>query len=237
MKQKGAAQSIIAFYDKESPSATEFRRVYTSLKSSANGQNKLQTLLVTSATVGEGKSIVSSLLSITAASLVKSRVAVVDLDLRRPKLQDYFALSSGPGVADVLTGKSNIKSVTRATGIPNLSIITAGKAAIPPSDIFDQADIAAFVQELKFYFDTVIIDSPPIIPVSDPMLIADRVDGVLIVVKSGVTQREVVNRAINLLNNAGVKLLGVILNDFESVLPYYYKDRYYGYHYSYSRKK
>ena len=236
MTQKNAAQSIISFYDKESPSATEFRRIYASLLS-ANGSKKLQTILITSATLGEGKSITSSLLSITAASLVKSKVAVVDFDLRRPRLQDYFAITPGPGVVDVLTGKANIKTVTRNTGIPNLNIITSGKVTASPSDIFDQADIPAFIQELKFYFDTIIIDSPPVIPVSDPLLIADQVDGVLMVVKSGSTQREVVNRAINLLNNTGVNLLGIILNDCESVLPYYYKERYYGYHYSYSKQK
>ena len=236
MKHKGAAQSIVSFYDKESPSATEFRRIYASL-TSLNGQDKIQTILITSATLGEGKSITSSLLSITAATLSKAKVAVVDLDLRRPRLFEYFAVTPGPGVADVLTGKANIKSVTRSTGIPNLNIITSGKVTMPPSDIFDQADIPAFIQELKFYFDMIIIDSPPVIPVSDPMLIADQVDGVLMVVKSGSTQREVANRAINLMKNTGVNLLGIILNDFESVLPYYYNDSYYGYQSSYSKQK
>lgn len=235
MKHK-AAQSIISYYDKESSSATEFRRIYSSILS-MNGDNKPQTILVTSATVGEGKSITSSLLSITAASLTGSKVAVIDLDLRRPKLHEYFAISPGPGIAEVLLGKNNIKNVARSSGIPNLNIITSGKPTMSPNDIFDQADIPGFLQELKFYFDTVIIDSPPIIPVSDPMLFADQVDGVIMVVKSGSTQREVVLRAVNLLNNSAVNLMGIILNDQESVLPYYYKDRYYGYHYSYSRKK
>lgn len=235
MKQK-SAQSIIAFYEKESPSATEFRRIYSSLSTAVAGK-QLRTILVTSATLGEGKSIISSLLAITIASLVKSKVAIVDIDLRRPRLQDYFAVPPAAGVADVLTGKADIKSVARATGIPNLSVITSGRVAMPASDVFDQADLPAFIRELKFYFDTIVIDSPPVIPVSDPMLIADQVDGVLMVIKSGSTQREVVKRALNLLGNTTANLLGIVLNDVESVLPYYYKDRYYGYHYSYSKKR
>jgi len=224
------------FYDKESPSATEFRRIYARLTSN-RAEKRLQTILVTSAMLGEGKSVISSLLSITAALLRREKVALIDLDLRRGRVQEYFAFSDGPGVADVLAGKSNIKAVSRTTAIPNLSIITAGKVDGSPIDIFDHSDIPAFLQELKFYFDTIIIDSPPLIPVSDPMMIADQVDGVLVVIKSGVTPREVVSRAINLLDNSGVNLLGIIINDLESVLPYYYKEHYYGYHYSSSEKK
>lgn len=230
------SQSIISYYDKESPAATEFRRIYSRLRQQ-DGEKKLRTFLVTSANVGEGKSVTSSLLAVTAAMLDRGKVAIVDLDLRRPKIQDYFAIGTCPGVADVLRRKSDIKKVSRATSIPNLSVITSGSAGSTPSDILDQADLPGFLQELMFYFDTVILDSPPVIPVSDPMLIADKVDGVILVIRSGLTQREVVSRAVNLLNNAGINLLGVILNDVESVLPYYYKDRYYGYHYSSSRRK
>lgn len=214
--------------------ATEFRRIYSKLTSTAH-EKKMRTILVTSSTVGEGKSVTSSFLAITAATLNREKVVLIDLDLRRPRVQDYFAASVGPGMAEVLAGKSNIKNVSRPTIIPNLSIITAGKVESSPSDIFDQADIPGFLNELKFYFDMIIVDSPPIIPVSDPMMIADKVDGVILVVKSGSTQREVVSRAANLLINSGVNLLGIILNDIDSVLPYYYKDRYYRYHYSQSK--
>jgi len=236
MKTKGTQQSIIAYYEKESPAATEFRRIYTKL-TAQKGESRPRTILMTSSTLGEGKSIISSLMGITAANLTGEKTAIIDLDLRRPKIHEYFAINQSPGIADVLSKKSNIKSVTRGTPIPNLSIITAGKVDGSPSDIFDKADIPGLIQELKFYFDTIILDSPPLIPVSDPMLIADQVDGVIVVIKGGSTPREVVSRAINLINNSGVNLLGVILNDLESVLPYYYKDRYYGYHYSSTSKK
>ncbi len=222
--------SIISLYDKESAVATELRRIVSNLKSV--GENKIRSLLVTSATVAEGKSITSCYLGITAASLMQAKVAVIDFDLRKPRIHEYFGIAPDGGLADVLSGKAGIKNVSRSTGIPNLSVITAGKVSSLPTDILDRGDIPALFQELKFYFDFIVIDSPPVIPVSDPLLLADNVDGVLIVIRAGSTQREVVNRAANLLRNAGSNIVGVVLNDYEDVLPYYYKDRYYGYHYS-----
>ncbi len=211
--------------------ATEFRRVYSGLRSTAD-KKKLQSVLITSAAVGEGKSITCSFLAMTAASLSKAKVALIDLDLRRPKIHDYFGIGTCPGIGEVLIGKSNIKNVSRKTSIQDLTVITSGNVTAPPSDILDQADIPGLLQELIFYFDFIIIDSPPVIPVSDPLLIAEQVDGVLLVVKAGSTQREVANRATNLLSNAGINLLGIVLNDCEEVLPYYYKNHYYGYKYS-----
>jgi capsular exopolysaccharide synthesis family protein len=231
MKNRKSQKSLISLYDKESSMATELRRIYSGLRSAA-GEEKLQSILITSAVVGEGKSITCSFLAMTAATLSKSKVALIDLDLRRPKIHDYFGIGTCPGIGEVLIGKSNIKSVSRKTAIHDLTVITSGNVTASPSDIIDQADVPALLQELRFYFDFIVIDSPPIIPVSDPLLIADQVDGVLLVVKAGSTQKEVVNRAAKLLSNIGINFLGIVLNDYEEVLPYYYKERYYGYKYS-----
>jgi capsular exopolysaccharide synthesis family protein len=222
--------SLLSLYHKESSMGTEFRRLYSNIKS-RDADQKFQSLMITSAMTGEGKSLISSLLALTVADLTKLKVALVDFDLRRPKVAYYFGLKNIKGVVDVLTGKSTLKDVSRKTVIPNLSIIPAGQLETLPTNILDQEHISNFFQELKFYFDLVIVDTPPIIPVSDPMLIAEYVDGVLLVVKGGATQREVVARASNLLLNARINVIGVILNDFEEVLPYFYKESYYGYHY------
>ncbi len=230
MKSQKNQQTLVSLYDKESSIATEFRRIYSSLRSEAD-KEKLRSVLVTSASIGEGKSITCSFLAMTAASLSKSKVALIDFDLRRPMIHDYFGIGTCPGMGEVLIGKSNIKDVSRKTSIENLTVITSGNVTGSPSDILDHADIPGLLQEMIFYFDFIIIDSPPVVPVSDPLLIADQVDGILLVVKAGSTQREVVNRAINLLSNSGLNPLGIVLNDYEDVLPYYYKDHYYGYKY------
>jgi capsular exopolysaccharide synthesis family protein len=182
--------------------------------------------------IGEGKSLTSSYLAITVANLTQLKVVLVDFDLRRPKIHEYFNVGSRPGLTDIIKGDLKVKAAARKSSIPNLQIISSGVSTRAVSELIDRADLSTILQELKFYFDFVVIDSPPVIPVSDPLLISDHVDGVVMVVRAGSTQKEVVKRAINLLKNASVNIYGAVVNDYEDVLPYYYKDRYYGYHYS-----
>lgn len=234
MKNEKHIATLFSIYNKESAAGTEFRRLYSNIRAK---NQKLQTVMITSAMVGEGKSLTSSLLAVTAAEYSKLKIALIDFDLRRPKINAYFGLENNRGVADVLSGKSTLKEVSLKTIIPNLTIIPAGKVEGMPSDAFDQEKISNIFQELRFYFDQIIVDSPPVIPISDPLLLAEHVEGVILVVKGGATQREVVGRAANLLTNARVNILGVVLNDYEEVLPYYYKDRYYGYQYYHKESK
>jgi succinoglycan biosynthesis transport protein ExoP len=230
MSSGKSTHSIASFYDRESSYATELRRIYSNLKSRSNGDNR--SVLVTSAMIGEGKSLTSSFLAITAANLTKNKVVLVDFDLRRPKIHEYFNVGSRPGMTDIIRGDTKVKTAARKSSIPNLQIISAGTSGEKIGALIDQADISTIIQELEFYYDFVIIDSPPVIPVSDPLLIGGLVDGVIMVVRAGSTQREVVKRAINLLRDASIKLYGLVANDYEDVLPYYFKDKYYGYKYS-----
>ncbi|UCE66442.1 MAG: CpsD/CapB family tyrosine-protein kinase [Candidatus Zixiibacteriota bacterium] len=230
MSSRKTFQSIASLYDRESSYATELRRIYSNLKSKNDGDS--QSVLITSAMIGEGKSLTSSYLAITVANLTQLKVVLVDFDLRRPKIHEYFNVGSRPGVTDIIKGELKVKSAARKSSIPNLQIISSGAAAKVVGELIDQADLSTIIQELKFYFDFVVIDSPPVIPVSDPLLIGDHVDGVIMVVRAGSTQKEVFKRAINVLKNASINVYGAVVNDYEDVLPYYFKDRYYGYHYS-----
>lgn len=229
MSPKKTFQSIASLYDRESSYATELRRIYSNLKSKNDGDS--QSVLITSAMIGEGKSLTSSYLAITVANLTQLKVVLVDFDLRRPKIHEYFNVGSRPGMTDIIKGELKVKTAARKSSIPNLQIISSGAATKVVGELIDQADLSTIIQELKFYFDFVVIDSPPVIPVSDPLLIGDNVDGVIMVVRAGSTQKEVVKRAINLLKNASINVYGAVVNDYEDVLPYYFKDRYYGYHY------
>jgi capsular exopolysaccharide synthesis family protein len=187
--------------------------------------------MITSAMIGEGKSLTSALLAITIAELTKLKVALVDFDLRRPKIPQYFGIDGSRGIGNVLSGSATLKLVSQKTTVPNLAVIPAGTVDGAPSDYLDQETVGHIFQELRFYFDHIIIDSPPVIPISDPLLIGEYVDGAILVVRGGYTQREVVSRAANLLVNSKINVLGIVLNDYEEVLPYYYKEKYYGYDY------
>jgi capsular exopolysaccharide synthesis family protein len=222
-------ESIISFYDRESPEATEFRRLHSNLKG-ANG-SKPKTIMTTSSMVEEGKSLISSYLAMTIAEATGEKVLLLDTDLRRPMINVFFKLPLENGFAEILEKKIKINDALKTTVIPEFKIITAGKLKGSPTIVLNPTRIREIFEELKFYFDHIIVDAPPVIPVSDPLLIANEVDGVLMVVRAGSTPKEVVKRATNLLRNSKINIMGVALNNLDEVLPYYYSSKYYSYKY------
>ena len=221
--------SIIDFFTQESAFATEFRRVLHNVLRT-HRVPELKTVLVTSSTLSEGKSTVSALLSITAAKK-GLKTLLIDCDLRRPTVHKLFQLERSGGLSEVLANGLSVREATKKTPLEKLEIITAGRAYPHPAEIFDSPAIGRLVEEAKFYHDLILLDTAPIVPVSDPMLLAQEVDGVLLVVKAGETQREVVSRAVDIINGDESKVLGVVLNNVSHTLPHYYDYDYYGYKY------
>jgi protein-tyrosine kinase len=221
---------LIDYYSLESPVATEFRRLLHSFQKKAR-ETELKSILFTSAITSEGKSTVASLMSITAA-YKGHKTLLIDCDLRRPSLHRLFALERNRGMSEVLYSGDEIKSVIKKTSLDNLDIITAGKAVAHPTELFDSRVIGGLVHELKFYYDFVFVDTPPVIPVSDPMLLAQEMDGAVLIVKAGSTAREVTKRAADILTSSQINLLGVVLNNVKGSLPYYYDYSHYNYDYS-----
>lgn len=221
--------SILGFYDSESVGATEFRRLYSNIKKGADGD--LKTVVVTSSAVEEGKSTVSSFLSISVAESTEQKILLLDTDLRRPMINVFFKMPLERGFADLLEGKEKVKDTIKKTPVRNLSIITAGKLESDPSIMLNPTRLKELFEELKFYFDFIVVDVPPVIPVSDPVVIAGEADGTLLVVRAGSTPKDVVKRSLNFLRNSKINVLGVVLNNLEDVLPYYYSPSYYSYKY------
>jgi capsular exopolysaccharide synthesis family protein len=221
---------IIDYYSLESPIATELRRLLHNLRRHQR-EAELKSVLLTSATTGEGKSTISALLAITAAKK-GMKTLLVDCDLRRPTVHRLFAVDRRHGMVEVLSEGVPPKAVVKRTALENLDLITAGQAVPHPTELFDSRAIGSFIGELKFYYDLVVIDTPPVIPVSDPMMLAQELDAALLVVKAGATAREVVARAADIMTSNSNNLLGVVLNNVKGSLPYYYD--YSHYHYDYS---
>jgi capsular exopolysaccharide synthesis family protein len=220
---------ITEYFGHESPVATEYRRLFQNLRKT-DGQGELKSILITSAVTGEGKSTISSLLAITAARK-GNRTLLIDCDIRRPSIHNLFQLERGNGLVDVMQDGIPAKNVIKKTSLDRLDVITAGKVTPHPSELFDSRAIDGLMGELKFYYDYLILDSPPVIPVSDPMLLAQSVDGVLLVVKAGTTARHVALRAVDIMTSNRASVLGVVLNNASNSLPYYYD--YTHYHYDY----
>jgi protein-tyrosine kinase len=225
-------KNIFESYNPESPVGTEFRRLIHNLTHSRLLPEGAKSFLITSPSVGEGKSTISSFLAVTGALHRPRKTLLVDADLRRPMVHRLFGLKQEMGLADIIGDGVKLEQCIKKTMYENLHIITAGRDHKNPTELFDSPTISAFFEAAQFYYEMIIVDSAPIIPVSDPLILSSEVDGICMVVKAGSTQREVVIRACELIEQAGgARLLGVVLNNVKQALPYYYNHKYYGYQY------
>ncbi len=230
------AGNILDFYERESPVATEFRRIYSNLRYYTKGE-ELKTILITSPALGEGKSTLASLLAIEVSHRHNKKVILMDCDLRRPNIHNLFALEQSKGLSELLKGEVNFQDCLQSTPLENLKVMTSVAETQNPSELLDTPYFREVIAEAKLFSDVVIVDCAPVIPVSDPLIIGPLMDGAILVLKAGFTQREVGKRAVEILRNAQVRLLGVIMNNMKEILPYYYSYKYYGYEYGHPKKR
>jgi capsular exopolysaccharide synthesis family protein len=223
-------RSIYTIYEEDSPIAVEFRRTYAKLSYPMKRENR-RCFLITSALAGEGKTTAASLLALTVARHRNTKTVIVDADLRRPRIHEFFMLPNAPGLGEVLAGEIGIMDAVKDTRYDNLKVVTCGECKASPTSLLQADKIAETISELKFYFDTVIIDTTPVLPVSDAAQIASETDGILFVLMAGVAQRDVVKRALAILKDSQAEVIGTLVNNATDALPYYYSYNYYGYKY------
>lgn len=221
--------NILDSYDPEAPVATELRRIYHNVLALLSDKGN-KSFLVTSSTEGEGKSTIIGYLAITVAQFAQRKVLLVDSDLRRPRMHTLFDVPSEPGMHECLAGVMDPLKVIKKTRLPNLDIIPAGARTKAPSALFESEGLSSFFEKVKFYYDIVLVDSAPVLAVSDTLFLCSEVKGVLFVVLAGVTPKEVVRRASNILEESGANVMGTIVNNAAGALPYYYDHKYYSYH-------
>ena len=216
----------------ESPLGLEFRRVYLKL-ARTRGRSMPHTLLVTSSTRGEGKTTTSASLGITLARELKERVLLVDFDLRAPSLHRALGLpSSSWGLAQMLHQRNFDERFVRATVLPNLDFLAAGKSEKPAAELVDFSTVEWFLQEATSRYALVMMDAPPNLAVPDPLILGRAVDGVIYVIKAGSTVRKAAEYGVKVQREARDNLLGVLMNDVGEVLPHYYGYSYRSYGYS-----
>ncbi len=221
----GAKTARTRPFDLESPLAIELRRIMIRLSRQLDFDRQ-RCLMVTSAQRGEGKSLFSSNFALVLANHLKRRVLLVDGDLRRPVQHIIHRIPRAPGFAEQLKGKP-VKS--RATSVANLEVLPAGEAVEHISALLSPERVSAALAHWKKEFGIIILDNPPVVPVSDPLQCVAATDGVIYVVMAGRTPREIAVRGIEILKGVGANVLGVVANNFSEVLPYYYDRKYYGY--------
>ena len=232
------SRTIIDIFRAGEMPATEFRRICDGIGWNPDPTGKPtgpKKILITSSLTDEGKSTVAAFIALTAAVYLNQRTLLLDCDMRRPAVHRMFAEPLPNGLADCLTGTGTFDSCVRTTSIDRLKVLTAGSIGGDPSDLLAAERWPDLIAEASFYFDRIVIDCAPIIPVDDAVTIGRNTDGILMVVRAGTTQREVAKRATQIIRDSKLNLLGVILNNLDEALPYYYSQKYYGYHYKSTR--
>jgi capsular exopolysaccharide synthesis family protein len=201
---------LIVEVDPRSPRAEVFRSLRTNLQF-IDAANHPRTLLVTSSLAGEGKSTMSANLALTMAQ-GGSRVCLVEADLRRPKVLDYLGLEGAVGLTDALIGRAEVFDVIQPYGGTNLWVLGAGPIPPNPSELLGSTGMRSLLNHLTSRFDYVVIDSPPTLPVTDAVVLSSLVDGVIVVVGSGVVQRDQLARTLENLESVAGRVLGLVLN-------------------------
>jgi|LQYC01.1.fsa_nt_gi capsular exopolysaccharide family len=222
-------KEMISLIEPKSTIAEAFRTIRTNLLFSSPDVEK-KVLLITSVLPLEGKTVLASNLAITFATMGKN-VLLIDADMRRPRIHTVFALERGKGLSALLTGG---ESTIRNTDIPSLKVITSGALPPNPAELLNSKKMKELIERTRAQYDLIIIDSPPILSVTDPAILATFSDGTVVTIRASSTPRPAIKKGIQQLSEVGGKVLGCVLNDvnFEKESYYYSNYRYY-YHYYY----
>ena len=205
--------------------AEAFRAIRTNvLFSSADEGPKV--MVVTSSAPGEGKTLVATNLSVALAQ-ANQRVLIVDGDMRKPRVHGIFKHPQAPGLSNVLVGNAKPSEAVRHTKVPGLWAMPAGVIPPNPSELLGSKRFKEFVGSLGQHFDWVIIDSPPIMAVTDSSVVAHVATGVVFVIGSEMTSRHTALRSLDQLRNANAKVVGAILNRVDLKHHGYYYSQYY----------
>jgi len=222
-------QRLITSLSPKSSLAEAFRILRTNTQFAAVGK-PLQTILVTSAGSLEGKSTTVANLGVALAQS-GAKVILVDADLRRPSLHQFFRLQKGSGLTTVLMGR-DLDRALEETGIEGLRLLTSGPIPPNPSEMLGSPAFANLIEALRARADYVILDSPPAIAVTDANIIASMADGTLLVVEIGKTARQFAVRTKEQLAQSKANIIGVVLTNVSKTAEY----NYYYYYYQYPDK-
>ncbi len=225
-------EPLITLSKPRMPVSESFRSLRTNLQFSGIDA-PLKTLLITSASPSDGKSSVAANLATVIAQSDKE-VVIIDGDMRRPTMHKVFKLSNRLGLSDYfIRTPDKMTGVVKKTAVNGLSIITSGSLPPNPSELLASTKMQDVINLLAKHFDMVILDSPPLLAVTDALILAKSVDGVILVIDPKKTKRGAIQQAVEQLKRLDARLLGIVLNNIKVKRSSYYYNReyYYSKHY------
>jgi capsular exopolysaccharide synthesis family protein len=205
------AGGLVAEIAPKSPAAEAYRTLRANIQF-AGLDLPVRTLVVTSASAGEGKSTTAANFAVVTAQ-AGSRVCLIDADLRRPTLHETFNLKNNRGLTAALVDGGSLVEVAQRTRIPNLSVVSSGPRPPNPSELLSSKRMREVLTASHKDFDLVLCDSPPVIPVSDAVALAAQCDGVILVVRAGDVPAAALRRAAEHIQKVKGRILGVLLNE------------------------
>ncbi|ARK32465.1 CpsD/CapB family tyrosine-protein kinase [Halalkalibacter krulwichiae] len=213
-------RNLITDISKSSPISEQYRTIRSNIAFSAVDR-EIKTILVTSAGPGEGKSTTAANLAVVMAQTGQS-VLMIDADMRKPTAHYTFSTPNLTGLTNVLTKQSSLEQAIQETKIENLSLLTCGPIPPNPAELLNSRMMGLILERAQEMFDVIILDSPPVMAVTDAQILSSKCDGTVLVVSSGKTEREGVKKAKELLQKANAHILGAVLNNKEIEAGNYY---------------
>ena len=225
-----AEETLVSSIQPRHPITEAYRGIRTNLQYSSVDTN-LTSLLITSATPGEGKTTTAANLAIVLAQSGRS-VILVDADMRKPRQHTLFELPQSPGLTDAIVASHTPPTrYVRATNVPNLSLLTSGKVPPNPAELLGSQRMQQLIAQLHEQAEMIIFDAPPVLAVTDAQVLANQVNGVVLIIDSEQTSRATVARAVEALARTNANLLGAVLNRLvRSPRGYYQYDQYSAYY-------
>lgn len=233
--KKGA--KLITVANPTSAVTEQFRTIRTNINFMAVDHD-IKSIAFTSANISEGKSTVAANVAVTYAQAGR-KVLLIDADLRRPTVHTTFDLSNHVGLSTVISSNAkelDLDSVVQPSGIDNLGILTAGPTPPNPSELIASKRMQDFINLVEQHYDLVIIDLAPVLEVSDTQELSRRLDGLILVVRQGHTQKAAIKRAVEMLLFSKARILGYIMNDVSSDNAGYGYGYGYGHGYGYGEE-
>lgn len=202
--------ALVALHQPNTPIVEQYRTIRTNIEFSSF-EKPFRSLLITSGLPGEGKSFSAANLAVVFSQQEK-KVLLIDADLRKPTIHKIFELDNHCGVTNVLMRKSYLENVVQQSQAENLHVLTSGPIPPNPAELLSSQAMEDLLEEAYKQYDLVILDSPPLLPVADAQILANQVDGSILVILSGKTKLDNAIKARDALNSSKSELLGAVLN-------------------------